>query len=1296
MRLFQVRLFWICCVLLCGSLLKGVGDELEQGFAAPPDSTKPWCYWYWISDNITKEGITKDLEAMARVGIGEALIGNIYLPETKPGDVKVLSDSWWSMIEHAIREGGRVGVNVGMFNCPGWSQSGGPWIKPEQSMRYLVSSETRVSGPVRFKDRLVSPAENFQQVAVQAFPAPEHDGRNAIAVADEFTAEPSIENLSKLADGDLNSSVSLPTLRNQAHVLTVSFTNNVTIRSLAIYPGGKEFVAECRLEARDATGWRAVRNFRVDRSNNSIGVGPMPSGPVVVSFAPVSSDSFRLHLTVTRGPAEIAEIILSPAARLEWFVEKQLGKMHPTPSPQWDSYLWETQPEIDQPGLAISLKQIRDLTSRVTKDGVLEWDVPPGDWVIVRTGMTPTGTRNSPASPEGQGLEVDKMNRTAAKAHFNSFIGELLRRMPARDRKAFTRVVADSYEMGSQNWTDDLRPAFAKRFGYDPLPWLPVLTGRIVENADQSERFLWDLRRLVADRIATEYVGGLRQECEAAGVRLWLENYGHWGFPAEFLQYGSQSDRIGGEFWVTGLGEIECRAASSCANTYGKGFVSAEAFTGGPAFQSTPGSLKARGDWAFIQGINHFVLHVYIHQPWEDRRPGVNAWFGTEFNRHNTWFENSRDWITYLRRSCWLLQQGHRVADVAYFIGEDAPKMTGSKNPELPRGFDYDFINADVIENHMQVSDGALVASKGPAYKVLVLPDQTTMRPEVLQKIEKLVESGATVYGRPPSRSPSREKFPECDGQVKELAQQLWGEQPIAAQGTRAVGKGKVVWGTSLADLFESGKIAPDFSSGQSLQVTHRRSGQTDIYFIANSRSDEVSTVAEFRVAGRQPEYWDPETGRITRAGAWLETNGVTRLPLKLASSGSVFLVFREKVEASADPVIQAKRGDSVLLDLTAPVREGKDKAQAKAGTFTLAFWVKPSAETTILSEKNEGISGLSEPRNDVIAAAHGNTFGSDSEHAGAGIAVGLNGISVFEHAGGYFVPILVYPGPITNWTHVTLVYDEKRPSLYLNGVLARQGLPTRYIVHSSLGGGASAGFQGKVRAVTQFDEALSPERVKALAEQMRRGEGVEQEVQLAVSEGVLAATVGSPGPLQLRTSKGKSHELEVLPVPSPFELQGLWTVRFAPAIGDARELAFDHLVDWMNHESVAVKYFSGTATYFKTFSVTNLSPHQGVYLDLGEVFGVASIRVNGKPVGALWTAPWRIDVTKAVRLGTNQLEIDVVNSWNNHLVGDARLVGRPEAASLTVPVVQKKSPLRPAGLIGPVRLEYEVSMPVK
>jgi len=482
-------------------------SALERGFRHPPETTKPWCYWYWISDNISKEGITRDLEAMARVGIGEAFIGNIFLDDIPAGDVKVLTEPWWECVEHAIREGGRVGVNIGMFNCPGWSQSGGPWIEPGQAMRYLVSSETRVQGPVRFEQKLPVPKEPFQDVAVLAFPAPQGDGDRLASRLPRVSCTPAAADTEKLVDGNPDTALAFPPGAGQgknAFLIEIALAERLTARSLSVIPSDSPWAAQCELQRADDAGqFHTVRRFKFDRSNMRTHVGPMPRGPVTVSFAPATAQRFRLVLTSVTGKAALAEIDLSPAARLESFVEKQLGKMHPTPLPMWDTYLWPVQPEPDQRALSIPPRNVIDLTDRLADDGTLGWDVPPGEWIVLRTGMTTTGTRNAPASPEGEGLEVDKMNREAAKTHFDAFIGQVLRRMPPSERKALKHVIADSYEMGSQNWTDGFATTFRERYGYDPTPWLPVLTGRIVAGADQSDRFLWDLRRLVADMQTT-------------------------------------------------------------------------------------------------------------------------------------------------------------------------------------------------------------------------------------------------------------------------------------------------------------------------------------------------------------------------------------------------------------------------------------------------------------------------------------------------------------------------------------------------------------------------------------------------------------------------------------------------------------------------------------------------------------------------------------------------------------------------------------------------------------------------
>jgi hypothetical protein len=307
----------------------------------------------------------------------------------------------------------------------------------------------------------------------------------------------------------------------------------------------------------------------------------------------------------------------------------------------WDWYMWPTQPEPLQTGLIAQPDKVIDLTEKMQENGKLEWEVPAGEWIIYRTAMLTTGVTNGPASPEATGLEVDKMSQKHVADHFDAFMGEILRRIPAKDRKSLVATVEDSYEMGGQNWTDDMITVFRKRYGYDPVPWLPVMYGQVIGSQDQSERFLWDLRRLVADRVAYDYVAGLRKVSNKNGLTTWHECYGHWGCPGEFLMYGGQSDEVAGEFWSEGsLGDIENRATSSCAHIYGKQKVWAESCTaGGPPFNRYPYVMKQRTDRFFCEGINATLLHLYIQQPDNTTFPGISADFGNEFNRKNIWFQ---------------------------------------------------------------------------------------------------------------------------------------------------------------------------------------------------------------------------------------------------------------------------------------------------------------------------------------------------------------------------------------------------------------------------------------------------------------------------------------------------------------------------------------------------------------------------------------------------------------------------------------------------------------------------------
>ncbi len=253
--------------------------------------------------------------------------------------------------------------------------------------------------------------------------------------------------------------------------------------------------------------FRTVKSFLFDRTNPGVSVGPMPFGEVAVAIPEITAKKFRLVFSNFEkrsgkkvSDAGIAEIALSAAPRLERYVEKQLGKMHQTPFPLWAEYQWPPQEETGSAAMKIDPARVVDLSAQLAPDGTLTWEAPAGKWIVMRIGLSPTGTQNSPPSPEARGFEVDKMNRDHLRKHFDAFVGELLRRMPAEDRTAFKHVVLDSYEQGSENWTEGFAEDFQKRFGYDPVPWLPVLSGRIVGSADQSDRFLWDMRRMVADR----------------------------------------------------------------------------------------------------------------------------------------------------------------------------------------------------------------------------------------------------------------------------------------------------------------------------------------------------------------------------------------------------------------------------------------------------------------------------------------------------------------------------------------------------------------------------------------------------------------------------------------------------------------------------------------------------------------------------------------------------------------------------------------------------------------------------
>ncbi len=864
--------FFLMLAALSGPFAKAQDSlgQMERNFRNIPAEQPIGIYWYWVAGNMSAEGVVKDLHAMKEAGITRVQIGMIGEGQGAPqGPVRMFTDEWWNILHTMFKTAGELDIEVGLFNCPGWSQSGGPWVKPSQAMRYLGYVRDTVSGPSRYSKKLDPVGKDAQDVKVLAFPL----------------QEPS----SIVRTDDVRSLKEIP----------VSNGKELTVRTVIIEPVHTPGATGAELFVREDGKLRSVEKFGVDRSNSEVNVGFDPFAPIVISVPETCGKEFVLKVDK---PGVVSRVTLSDVPAVERYPEKSLAKMWQTPHPMWDAYMWRDQP-ADGGDLAVQPSSVVDLSGKLSKDGRLTWNVPSGKWVVMRTAMLPTGSIDAPAPEEGRGLETDKMSKEHIRAHFNNYLGVILDKIPAADRKTFRIVVEDSYETGGQNWTDNMIEDFKKAYGYDPTPYIPVMSGVVVGSREMSDRFLWDVRRLVADEVSYNYVGGLREVSNEHGLTTWLENYGHWGFPGEFLQYGGQSDEIAGEFWSFGdLGDIENRVASSCGHIYGKQKVWAESFTcGAPDFSQYPGQMKQRGDRFFTEGINASLMHLYIQQP-DDRVPGINAWFGNEFNRNNTWFSQMDVFSSYLKRCNYILQQGRYVADVAYFLGEDAPKMTGARNPEIPEGYSYDYVNAEVLMDAV-AKDGKLVLKSGMEYSVLVLPKIKTMRPQLLKKIESLVSDGITILGPAPEKSPSLQDYPAADALVREIADRMWQTSANPFVPVVNYGKGKIYKDCSLEQIFKDKGMVADFTTDDPklpIQFIHLTHDGGEVYFVSNQADATISFDGIFRVQGRQPELWNPLTSEIRILPQFKSLTSTTKVPMMLKPFESAFIVFRTKAPESS------------------------------------------------------------------------------------------------------------------------------------------------------------------------------------------------------------------------------------------------------------------------------------------------------------------------------------------------------------------------------------------------------------
>jgi hypothetical protein len=671
-----------------------------------------------------------------------------------------------------------------------------------------------------------------------------------------------------------------------------------------------------------------------------------------------------------------------------------------------------------------------------------------------------------------------------------------------------------------------------------------------------------------------------------------------------------------------------------------------------------------------------------------------------------------------------MLQQGLFVADLLYYMGEDAPGvelgLQESPAPMPPTGYDYDFANTEIL-NRAKIKNKRIVLPDNMSYSLLILPQKRTMSVPVLRHIRDMVKQGMCLMG-PKPESVAGLSNRGNDKEFQQLVSELWGNSAGKAQGFRTIGLGRVFTESSIKKVLEEMQVKPDFdfsskSSDPAVNFIHRVDGDTEIYFLNNRRRRREHLTALFRTDDKKPEFWDPVTGEIRAVPVYNVSNGQTRIPIELEESGSIFVIFRDKLPAKR--LVAVKKGNTEVMTIkpfpaTPPLRY-----KNIFNTFTISTWIKPECEIAV--------SGMDFARRLDISSFV--LYPSPGEklygtgHSICGLIAGRNGVVVYERKAEEINPVFEVLSPISGWTHLTLVYENGAPSVYLNGELKGKGKPSGSIVHPSVGEEYqdvySLYFEGDMTAPQVASTALTSDKIKGLAAEKPAIVPKYPVVEVTGSKNDLL--FWENGNYSLSHNDGTSTPLTLSGIDNGTKLTGSWEISFPPNLGAPSSITLPELISLHNHPDNGVKYFSGTASYRKNFQVNeaDIGKDNRLYLDLGQVEMLAEIIVNGKNLGIFWKRPYRADITDAVKSGNNMLEVKVTNGWPNRLIGDEQLPqeysyaneesgrikeipdwfikGEPKPVGSRITFAtwkhyQRDSPLLEAGLIGPVILRRAYS----
>lgn len=898
------------------SINRPFGEHDRELFVSPDKVHYPQTWFHFIGSNVSLEGITADLEAIAGAGFSgvqffHGQFGGKW-PEVGEG-IAPLSENWDETVRQIATECRRLGLRFTIQNCPGWSMAGGPWISPENAMRLVVSSRTDVSGkdvdialpkPQHSDDQW----RDYRDIAVLAFPTPEGDtGKpldfKSVRGDGDFPWE-------KIMSGEIGR-MYFPPAEEGPHWVEVQFNEPVVIRTF-------EFSSVNKLN--HDMSYEPCMNVKAcaitaDGQSHKIVDAPLPQSnwqdddPVTFACPEVKDAvACRIEIDNTYG-MNLGHIRLYTAARKNsWESEAGLTLR---------SFERTADDVVQSASAYIKSESIVDVTGHVNDEGRLAWTAPEeGNWTILRIGHVNAGEENGPAPKEGTGWECDKLSTEGPEAHFAGYVGRLAEDVLNEDG-LLDGLLLDSWECHTQTWTMKMEDEFALRCGYDLRRWLPAVFGYVIDEPETTSRFLLDWRGTIGDLFANKFYRRMAELGHEKGMSVVYETAAGDVFPADIMEYFKYADVPMCEFWqpfnkagyVGSLNFKPIIPTASAARMYGKPRVDAESFT---SFVLTWDEhlemLKEYADYHYTEGVTHNIFHTYTHNPQIDFLPPGSSMgrnIGTPFLRGQTWWPYVGGFVEYLARCSYMLERGRPVSDVLWYLGDEISHKP-DQECDFPEGYKYDYCNPDVLLNRLSVRDGKIVTPEGLSYSMMWIPENKRMLPETLEKIYELIKAGAVVVAEAPRSIATLSGGEEAQKRFDAAVEAIWGEVPPCE--TARIGKGIIDSDTDIKNALARHGIKQDVKGG--VRWIHRNVKGADWYFVTPKKQSSFKGSVAFSAEGAV-ELWDPVTGQMSPVKAE-SRDGYTVVDLDMPKAGSCFVVFnRKERHRNPEPKVY---GDAVQL----------------------------------------------------------------------------------------------------------------------------------------------------------------------------------------------------------------------------------------------------------------------------------------------------------------------------------------------------------------------------------------------